>query len=243
MFCKNCGNQIPDGVAFCAACGTPVAAAPAAAAPVYAAPAAPVAPAAPASDKSKLIKLIALGAAVVVFLVLILSLLGGGSPKSVAKKYVQAELDGDMKAGFSVMAGKMQKCYEKEIMSEYKDEMFEMMEEQCEEMDIKANIKNFNQYYKASKKVTKAEMTEEFGKGYKVKIKIREVDDLRSSEIEAIQEMYDSEMYEDYIDANKIKKGKKVTVAVIIEGKESDDTEEIEVYVVKYKGKWKVVNG
>ena len=24
MFCKNCGNQVPDGVAFCAACGTPL---------------------------------------------------------------------------------------------------------------------------------------------------------------------------------------------------------------------------
>ena len=239
MFCKNCGNQVPDGVAFCAACGTPVAAAPAPA-PVYAAP---EVPAAPQSDKSKLIKLVAIIAAVAVVLGLFIALLGGGSPKSVAKKYVEAELEGDMKAAFSVMAGKMQKCYEKEFMSEYKDEMFEMMEEQCEELDIKANIKNFNQYYKAAKKVTKAEMNEEYGKGYKVKIKIREVDDLRSSEIEAIQDMYDNEMYEDYIDANKIKKGKKVTVAVIIEGKESDDTEEIEVCVVKYKGKWKVIEG
>lgn len=241
MFCKNCGNQVPDGVAFCAACGTPVVAAPAAAAPVYAAPAA--APAAPLGDKSKLVKLVAIIAAVAVVLGLFIALLGGGSPKSVAKKYVKAELEGDMKAAFSVMAGKMQKCYEKELMDEYKDEMFEMMEEQCDELDIKANIKNFNQYYKAVKKVTKAEMNEEFGKGYKVKIKIRSVDDLRSSEIEAIQEVYDNEMYEDYINADKIKKGKKVTVAVIIEGKESDDTDEIEVYVVKYKGKWKVVNG
>lgn len=28
MFCKNCGSMIPDGVNFCPACGTPVAAAP-----------------------------------------------------------------------------------------------------------------------------------------------------------------------------------------------------------------------
>ena len=30
MFCKNCGSQVPDGIAFCAVCGTPVAGAEAA---------------------------------------------------------------------------------------------------------------------------------------------------------------------------------------------------------------------
>lgn len=42
-FCANCGNSIPDGAAFCNACGTPVSSAPAS--PVEPAEAAPVAPA------------------------------------------------------------------------------------------------------------------------------------------------------------------------------------------------------
>ena len=43
MFCKNCGSQLPDGVAFCTACGTPVPVAPQA--PVMPQP--PMAPQAP----------------------------------------------------------------------------------------------------------------------------------------------------------------------------------------------------
>ena len=42
MFCKNCGNQIPDGSTTCAACGSSVASAPQAApaaAPTYTIPA------------------------------------------------------------------------------------------------------------------------------------------------------------------------------------------------------------
>jgi hypothetical protein len=43
MFCPNCGTHLPDGSAFCATCGNPLAQAPAAAtAPTYAEPAAPV---------------------------------------------------------------------------------------------------------------------------------------------------------------------------------------------------------
>lgn len=234
MFCKNCGNQIPDGVAFCAACGT--AAAPAAPA------AAAAAPAAPKADKSSLIKLIAVVAAVAIVLGLLISLLGGGSPKSVAKDYVEASINGDIKAQYGLMVGKMQKYIEKEVMDDYKDEAFDMMEERCDEADIKVKISNFNQYYKASKKLSKANLVEQYGKGYKVKIEVREVEDMRSSELEEIQEAYDTDELEDYVKANKIKKGKIVTVKVIIDGKEDTQTFDRTVYVVKYKGKWKVAD-
>ena len=233
MFCKNCGNTMPEGATFCAACGTPVPAeAPAATAPT----------AAGKISSNNLVKLIAIVAAAVLLIVAFASILGGGSPKSIAKKYVQAQLDGDMKKMYSMMAGKMQKCFEEEIMDDYDDELFEMMEEACDDEDIDVKIKNYNQFYKAAKKLNKAQMNEEYGKGYKVKIRIREVEDLRNSEIDDIQDYLDSDTYEDYIDSSKIKKGKKVTVAVNIEGKESDDADDIEVYIVKYKGKWKVVD-
>lgn len=231
MFCKNCGNQVPEGTAFCAACGTAVVAeAPAAAA------------VAPKADKSGLIKLIAIVAAIAIVLGLFISLLGGGSPKSIAKKYIEASIEGDIKAQYGMMVGKMQKYVEKELMSEYKDEAFDYMEEQCDELDIKANINNFNQYYKASKKVAAAEMKETFGKNYKVKIEVREVEDMRSSELEEIQDSYDNDVLEDYVNADKIKKGKIVTVKVIIDGKKDTQTYDRTVYVVKYKGKWKVAD-
>ncbi|MBR5615306.1 MAG: zinc ribbon domain-containing protein [Clostridia bacterium] len=240
MFCKNCGNQIPDGVAFCAACGT--AAAPAAPA-AEAAPAANPAQAAIAAVKgNNTIKLIAVVAAIAIVLGLFIGLLGGGSAKSVAKKYVEAQINGDTKAMYGLMAGKMQKYVEEELMDDYKDEIFDYMEEQCDEMDIKAKVNNFNQYYAASKKLNAAQMKEQYGKGYKVKIEVREVENMRSSELEELQDAYDSDALEDYINADKIKKGKIVTVKVIIDGKEDTTTEDITVYVVKYKGKWKVAD-
>lgn len=240
MFCKNCGNQIPEGVAFCAACGT------------AAAPAAPAAEAAPAANPAQAaiaavkgngtIKLIAIVAAVAIVLGLFVGLLGGGSAKSVAKDYIKASIEGDIKAQYGLMVGKMQKYVEKELMDDYKDEAFDYMEEQCDEMDIKANINNFNQYYKASKKLNAAQMKETYGKGYKVKIEVREVEDMRSSELEEIQDTYDNEALEDYVKANKIKKGKIVTVKVIIDGKKETKTYDRTVYVVKYQGKWKVAD-
>ena len=269
MFCKNCGNQIPDGVAFCAACGTPVTAAPVQPQVAYGyAPEAPAAPAAPAnnvvgtakgffarlwtsiltmvqsakSDKNALIKLIAIIAAAAIVLGLMIALLAGSSAKSVAKKFVQAQIEGDQKEMYSLMVGKMQKYMEEEEYDDYEDELFEYMEEACDEEDIDVKINNWNQYYKARKKLTKAQMNEEFGKGYKVTIEIREVENLRPSELEEIQEGYDDEDIEDYVNPNKIKKGKKITVKVIIDGKESTEAEDVVVYVVKYGGSWKVAD-
>lgn len=272
MFCKNCGNQIPDGVAFCAACGTPVTAAPAApVAPVapeaaygYAA-AAPAAPAAPAgnafvafftrlwagikafvlsakTDKNALIKLIAIICAAVIVLGLMIALLAGSSAKSVAKKYVKAQIEGDRKAMYGLMVGKMQKYMENEVWDDNEDEMFDYMEEACDEEDIDVKINNWNQYYKAAKKLNKAHLNEEFGKGYNVTIEIREVENLRPSELEEIQEGYDDEDLEDYVNPDKIKKGKKITVKVIIDGKESTEAEDVVVYVVKYGSSWKVAS-
>lgn len=44
MFCKNCGNQLPEGAAFCATCGTKVEVQAAPQQPAYAVPQQPVQP-------------------------------------------------------------------------------------------------------------------------------------------------------------------------------------------------------
>lgn len=87
MFCKNCGQQVPDGTAFCPSCGTKVEA-PAAAAPAASAPA--------ASAKSKLpVKLpVLIGAAAVVVLVVVIvvaALVSGGA-RGTLKKYLKTQL-------------------------------------------------------------------------------------------------------------------------------------------------------
>lgn len=236
MFCKNCGTEVQEGVSFCANCGTPVTAE----APVAAAPEAPAA--APKSVNSNLIRLIALAAAAVILIVGFVAILGGNSAKAVAKKYVKAQIEGDVKAAYGLMVGKMQKYVEEEVFDEYEDEMFDAMEEQCEEYDIKAKINNFNQYYSAAKKVNAAQMKEQYGKNYKVTIEIRDIENMRSSELEEIQEGYEDEDLEDYVKARKIKKGKIVTVKIIIDGKEDTQAYDKEIYVVKYGGQWKVAD-
>lgn len=244
MFCKNCGAQVPEGVAFCASCGTPVATAPVAAAPVAAAPVAanPAQAAVAAVKNNGTIKLIAIVAAVAIVLGLLFSLLGGDSAKSVAKKYIKAEIEGDLKAQMSLCVGKMQKMFEKETDDDMVDLMFEGLEEQADELDIKAKVNNFNQFYNVGKKVTKAQNKETYGKNFKVTVEVRKVKDMRNKDIDAIQDAYDNDAYEDYVNVDKIKKGKIVTVKVIIDGKEDSVAYDRDVQVVKYKGQWKVVD-
>lgn len=237
MFCKNCGSQVPEGVTFCAACGTPVVAA-------NAAPAAAAAPAAGFKlDKSLLIKVVA-GVAALALLILLFAAVFGGGAKSVAKKYVKAEIEGDMKKGFSVMAGKYQKYFEEVVYGDddYRDEEFEWLEDACDEEDIEVKIEKFGQYYKAYKKWTKVENKDYYGKNYKVKIEVRDVVDMKDKVVKAYQEVVDDDTCEEYIKAKKIKKGKFVVVKVIIDGSEETETRDVVVPVVKYGGSWKVLN-
>ena len=241
MFCKNCGSQVPDGMAFCAACGTPVPAAAPAEAPAAAPAANPIESVKKmAGDKQGLIKLIAILAAVAIVIGLAVGLLAGGGAKKVAKKYVAAQLESDMKAQFSLEAGKMRDLYEKECEDD--DDRFEAMEERCDEEDIDVKIKNYNQYYKAAKKLNEASMKEKYGKKYDVEIEVREVIDMKEKVVDAYRTLLENDACEDYIDADKIKKGKFVVVKVIVDGSESTDTEDVIVPVFKYKGSWKVIN-
>lgn len=242
MFCKNCGSQVPDGMAFCASCGTPIAAAPAAAAPAAANPIESVKKM--AGDKNGLIKLIAIIAAIAVVLGLFIGLLAGGGAKKVAKQYVMAQMEGDLKEMYSLSVGKYQKYVEDEVYKKSDDQeaLFERYEEYADELDVDVKIKNFNQWYKASKKITKAENKETYGKGYKFSVKVVEVKDMRNSELEAIQDRYDNEAMEDYINPDKIKKGKKVYIKIDIDSDKEPDSYIATAYVVKYGSQWKVAS-
>lgn len=248
MFCKNCGSQVPDGMAFCAACGTPVpAAAPAeapAAAPAEAPAANPIESVKKmAGDKNGLIKLIAILAAVAIVIGLAVGLLAGGGAKGAAKKYLEASDKGDLKKIYSLSVGKYQKYIEEEVYKkdEAQEQLFESTEKAADELNIDVKVNNFSQYYKAKKKIAKANNEENYGKSYSLSIKVVDVKDMRNSELEAIQERYDNEAMEDYINPDKIKKGKKVYVRVFADGDKDTDSQIVTVYVVKYGSQWKVV--
>lgn len=268
MFCKNCGNQVPDGVAFCAACGTPVPVAapvqPAEAAYGYAPVAPAAAPAAPANpsffavlwakirgfisfiataktDKKALIALIAVIAAAATVITIIGGvLISGNSAKGVATKYVKAYLDGDIQKQLSLTAGKAKACFEANWEDE--DDLFEVMEKDCDDADVDVSINNFKQFYKAGKKYTKAEKLETYKKILTTKVAVRKVEKMSNKELDAIRELVDDDSCEDYINPDKIKDGQFVVVKVYIDGKEHSFAGDVVVPVVKYGGSWKVLD-
>ncbi|MBQ7801334.1 MAG: zinc ribbon domain-containing protein [Oscillospiraceae bacterium] len=106
MFCKNCGNQIPDGTRFCDKCGAPQETAQNAA-PQYQPPVQNAAPqAAPKKSNTAVIVVAAVAVIAVVALVLVLVLGGSGSdsgtvndvPQNDAQQQVQQQVPQDSDA-------------------------------------------------------------------------------------------------------------------------------------------------
>jgi hypothetical protein len=192
----------------------------------------------PVTEKKKVpVKLIAILTAVAVLLGLLVSLLSGGI-RTVAKKYVMAQIEGDAKAMYRLMAGDM-RGYSESLYEKNKDEMFDAMEERCEDLGIRAKIRNFNQYYRFGKKASATQLEEQYHKGYQITLKVREVENMSYKEVDAFRANAATNMG-DYIVANKIKDGKIVTVDVTIKGTTQTTEETVRVHLVKYKGKWKV---
>lgn len=266
MLCNKCGIELPDDATVCTQCGEVFEAAPAVEeAPVVEEAAPAAAPAAKAGIFEKIGAFIAkipllgkikflqtkagiLVSAIAIFLVIAIlftSVVGiliiNSTPRAVAKKYVKASVNGDRKSAYSMEAGKMKKYFQDRYEEdEAKTRLFENMEEACEEAGVRANINNFNQYYRAYKKLNKAEMKEEFGAIYFVTVKVNEVEKMTESRLESIRNSLDDERYEGYINPNRITKGKIVRVTITVHG--IDDTEEINttISMIKYKGKWRV---
>ena len=191
-------------------------------------------------NKKRCVRLIAIvSAAVILVTALLVILLGAGNPKTVAKKFVQAQLEGDALAMYRVMAGDMQQ-YNEQLHKDDKEEMFTQTEEACAELGIEVTIDDFKQYYKAGRQLQTARWQDQYGADYKVTVKVREIEDMSAAALQEIQTRCGEADLAEYIRADKIKAGKYVVVDVIIEGDNETTTQNVRVYVVKYKSKWKV---
>lgn len=270
MICNKCGIELPDDATVCTQCGEIFEAAPAveeAAAPAEVTETPAEAPKAsffekvggfmakiPLLGKIKFLQtktgiLVSAIAIVCVIAILFSSVVGiiaiNASPRSLAKKYAKASVDGDRKTIFSMQAGKMKQRFEDRYENpEDKARLFENMEESCEDEGIRANINTFNQYYRAYEKLTKAEMKEEFGFLYKVTVKVRGVEKMTDDRLETIRSSYSYDSYEDYINPKRIRKGKLVHITITVRGIDDiGDPETIDttISMIKYKGKWKVL--
>ena len=268
MICNKCGIELPDDATVCTQCGEVFETAPAAEEPVIVEETPAQTPAAKAGIFEKIgafvakipllgkIKFLQTTAGILVSAIAILCVLAilftsvvaiiaiNSSPRSIAKKYVKASVNGDRKAAFSMQAGKMKQYFQDRYEDpEAKARLFENMEENCLEEGVRAKVNNFNQYYRAYQKLNKAEMKEEFGALYIVTVKVEKVERMTPEKLEYLRRYYSSENYEEYINPNRIRKGKLVHLTVSIRGIEDiDDVEtmELTVSMIKYKGKWKV---
>ena len=237
MFCKNCGSQVPDGIAFCAACGTPV---PGAAAPAaVAAPAAAVA--APKKSKNNMIVLIAIIAAVAVLAGAVILIFSGGGAEGVAVDYVEAYLEGDIEKMLDLTAGEAQAFFEESWEDE--DVLFEVLELNCEDAEAEGvnNINDFKTAYDAYAKMQEAEDKEYYKEILTTKVDVRLTEAMSDKELKAICEIVDDDSCEDFINPDLITEGQFVVVKVYVDGEKESDAWDAVVPVVKYDGSWKVL--
>ncbi len=226
-FCGNCGSQQPDNARVCGNCGAP-----------FAAPAQNPARPAPRpmttnnnidpAKKANLIKwgkLAAIALAAIVVIGLLIGILsGGGSPKSVAKKAVNAMIKGKENKIVSLFSNMATKETKKDQAEEY----VESWEYEFEDCKIK------------SVKVDDVEkMDKDDWKDYK--------DDYKDMWKE-MKDEYDKDDWEDEglnrrFNINKLKGAATVTVEVEYKDEDGDkDTVEVYVSLLKEGGSWKVVS-
>ena len=234
MFCKNCGAEINDGIAFCANCGTQVENV--------------NLPEEQAQKKNnKTIGLVACLAVVVVLVVALVGIFGGGSYKKAALKYATAITDFEYEKAEKYSLLKTSKIFEEalekyaKLSGEDVDDLYAELEE---EYDVK--VKGIEDIYKCIRTEQLENREDAYGK-YDVSIEIEDTKELSERKIKnAIKSLESLSMgmidIDDYIDADKIKKAYEVEISIEIDGEDSD-YEVTETYtVVKYKGKWKVLS-
>ena len=269
MLCNKCGIELPDDATVCTQCGEVFEAAPAEETPAVEAPVVEETPASTPAAKAGIFEKIGafvakipllgkikflqtktgiLISAIAIFLVcaILFSTVAGilvytSTPRAVAKRYAKVSMAGDRKTSMSLEAGKMKQYFQDRYEEdEDKARLFENMEEACEEAGVRANINTFGQYYRAYKKLNKAEMKEEFGAIYFVSIKVTDVEKMTDSQLENIRRTYSNERYAEYINPARIRNGKRVHITITIRGIEDTESIDTVISMVKYKGKWRV---
>lgn len=225
-FCGNCGSQQPDNARVCGNCGAPFAAPVQNGAPRQAPR--PVNNNIDPAKKANLMKwgkLAAMALAAIVVIGLLIGIIGGGgSPKSVAKKFVNALEKGNEKKVMALLTD----VYSKDAKEDYAEmavEMFEYMFDDCKIKSIKVDDvekmdKDDFKDYKDEAKDAWKEMKEEFDK--------------EDFEDEGLNRKYN---------VNKMKGMATVTLEVTYKDEDGDKDEmEITVELIKEGASWKVMD-
>ena len=231
MQCHHCHAEIEDSAILCDACGAVVKEQPAKERP-------------DAKEKHRsanLRRYIAICAAVTVLLVGVLGLWMSNTAEAVATRYVQESMEGDYKATMSLCVGDMRAALEKHTTEEQRKAIFQNAEVQGELLGLELSIDSFSDYYKALTAIVKETYTRAYGEGYKLSYKVRETEDMTIKEFDAICNAYTNVHSDLGVDVDRLKVGKIVTVTVTVDGKDGVQSYDRTIYLVKYKGAWKVV--
>lgn len=167
-------------------------------------------------------------------------------PEDVAEEFVKGMMNSDFNRIFNLYAFDYEEALQGESLEYYDDKeaFFEEMSDQYDE-----EITSWSQLYQIAKQETKAELEEDFGKGYKITVKAGDVVDMGDEDLDELIDEVDDD-YGDYTSMRDLKdaeEGKIVTVIITIKGEDEDgeDVEEektYEIYMLKMNGKWKVAD-
>lgn len=246
MFCSNCGSQIPDGSVFCPNCGTqfnagqrnpqanpqpfPQQTAPQPfpqqtyAQPVYGQQ--PYAAAVPAPKKKKKTWLwFVLGGVVLAAVALVLILvLGGNSPESVAKDYFEAYIHHDIRG---LIDNSAYDYLEREFGVSDEDELVDWANDHLDgDFD---SFDDVQAYY--DKKVEKSLKDIDYS------ISVKDVKELEESKwADVFDDFYDKDQYRG-VYRKDVEEMYKVTLLVSASNKDTEFEEKMYVWVVKVDGK------
>lgn len=231
MQCHNCHTEIDDSAILCSACG----------AVVKEQPEEEHTDTREKHRRANLRRYIAIGAAVTVLLVGVLGLWMNNTAEAVATRYVQESMEGDLKTVLSLCVGDMRNLLEKKSTEEQRKNIFQNAEEQGALVGLELSVNNFSEYYKALATITQETYTQAYGEGYELSYEVRETEDMSIKEFDAICDAYANVHADLSVDTDRLQVGKIVTVTVTVDGKDGVQSYDRTIYLVKYKGAWKVV--
>lgn len=249
MFCGNCGAQNPDDAMFCKSCGSPLQAAPPSGGYTqyggpeqgtsyydpsqggqYSDPAqsgqyygqsqagqyyaqAATASAAQVNRRHRIIGIAAVAIAVIAVFFLLSSLFGGRSYKSTVTQFLDASFDGDARAIFELLPD--------DLIDYMTDEMGYDREQITDELD---GLSSQLQWMLSS-------LSSYLGDDWDLSYQVVGAEDLSGSDLRDIQDTYDS------YDVD-VKAAKNVEVELSIQAGNLDETQTIQVPVIKVGRSW-----
>jgi len=195
--------------------------------------------------KNKKPLFIALGAVAVAVVVVLIIILSGGDGGGNAYKgastcekavegYVNCMMDNDIEGMFAWQAGDIS-------LDDYIDYVYESYGDYGLDM----SREEMKRELKESGSQAKADLEDEFGKGYKTYFSIEDEETLSTYEIEEILDDYNSILYDlgkSVIAAEDIEEAKYVYFDATIEGNGESETESSELFAVKIGSKWKIID-